>query len=37
MIGSATFEEVVENVVRGFEVAGVVVLAAGSVLAFPDS
>ena len=34
MIGSATFEDVMENVVRGFEVAGVGVLAAGSILAF---
>jgi uncharacterized membrane protein len=34
MIGSATFEEVMENVVRGFEVAGVGVLVIGSVLAF---
>jgi uncharacterized membrane protein len=34
MIGSATFEDVMENVVRGFEVAGVGVLAVGSILAF---
>jgi uncharacterized membrane protein len=34
MIGSATFEDVMENVVRGFEVAGVGVLAAGAILAF---
>jgi uncharacterized membrane protein len=34
MMGSATFEDVMENVVRGFEVAGVGVLAAGSILAF---
>ena len=34
MIGSATFEDAMENVVRGFEVAGVVVLVVGSVLAF---
>ena len=34
MIGSATFEDLMENVVRGFEVAGVGVLAAGSILAF---
>jgi uncharacterized membrane protein len=34
MIGSATFEDVMENVVRGFEVAGVGVLAARSILAF---
>jgi len=34
MIGSATFEDVMENVVRGFEVAGVGVLVVGSVLAF---
>ena len=34
MIGSASFEEVMESVVRGFEVAGIVVLAAGSILAF---
>ena len=34
MIGSATFEEWMEQVVRGFEVAGVAVLVAGSVLAF---
>jgi uncharacterized membrane protein len=34
MIDSATFEDVMENVVRGFEVAGVGVLAAGSILAF---
>ena len=33
MIGSATFEEWMEQVVRGFEVAGVAVLVAGSVLA----
>ena len=34
MIGSATFEDVMENVVRGFEFAGVGVLVLGSVLAF---
>jgi uncharacterized membrane protein len=34
MIGSATFEDAMENVVRGFEVAGVGVLIVGSVLAF---
>lgn len=34
MIGSATFEDAMKNVVRGFEVAGVVVLVVGSVLAF---
>jgi hypothetical protein len=34
MIGSVTFEETMEQVVRGFEVAGVVVLVAGSVFAF---
>lgn len=34
MIGSATFEDAMENVVRGFELAGVVVLTVGSVLAF---
>ena len=34
MIGSATFEDVMQNVVRGFEVAGVGVLVVGSVLAF---
>jgi uncharacterized membrane protein len=34
MIGSATFEDVMENVVRGFEAAGVGVLVLGSVLAF---
>ena len=34
MIGSATFEEWMEQVVRGFEVAGVAVLVAGSVVAF---
>jgi hypothetical protein len=34
MIGSATFGEWMEQVVRGFEVAGVAVLVAGSVLAF---
>jgi uncharacterized membrane protein len=34
MIGSATFEDVMQDVVRGFEVAGVGVLALGSVLAF---
>jgi uncharacterized membrane protein len=34
MIGSATFEDVMENIVRGFEVAGVGVLAVGSVIAF---
>ena len=34
MIGSATFEDAMENVVRGFEVAGVGVLVVGSVLAF---
>ena len=34
MIGSATFEDVMANVVRGFEVAGVGVLVVGSVAAF---
>jgi uncharacterized membrane protein len=34
MIGSATFEDVMENVVRGFETAGVSVLVLGSLLAF---
>jgi len=34
MIGSATFEDAMENVVRGFEAAGVGVLVLGSVLAF---
>ena len=34
MIGSATFEDAMENIVRGFEVAGVGVLLVGSVLAF---
>jgi uncharacterized membrane protein len=34
MIGSASFEDVMQNVVRGFEVAGVGVLVVGSVLAF---
>ena len=34
MIGSATFEDVMQDVVRGFEVAGVGVLVLGSVLAF---
>ena len=34
MIGSTTFEHAMENVVRGFEVAGVGVLVVGSVLAF---
>ena len=34
MIGSATFEDAMENIVRGFEVAGVGVLVVGSVLAF---
>ena len=34
MIGSATFEDVMENVVRGFEAAGVGVLVLGSILAF---
>ena len=34
MIGSASYEEVMQNVVRGFEVAGVGVLVVGSVLAF---
>jgi uncharacterized membrane protein len=34
MIGLATFEDTMENVVRGFEVAGVGVLVVGSVLAF---
>ena len=34
MIGSMTFEEWMEQVVRGFEVAGVAVLVAGSVFAF---
>jgi uncharacterized membrane protein len=34
MFGSATFEDVMENVVRGFEAAGVGVLVLGSALAF---
>jgi uncharacterized membrane protein len=34
MAGSASFEDVMQNVVRGFEVAGVGVLVVGSVLAF---
>ena len=34
MIGSATFEDVMQDVVRGFEIAGVGVLVVGSVLAF---
>ena len=34
MIGSATFEDAMETIVRGFEVAGVGVLVVGSVLAF---
>ena len=34
MIGAMTFEEWMEQVVRGFEVAGVAVLVAGSVIAF---
>jgi uncharacterized membrane protein len=34
MIGSMTFEEWMEQVVRGFELAGVAVLVAGSVIAF---
>jgi uncharacterized membrane protein len=34
MIGSMTFEEWMEQVVRGFEVAGVAVLVTGSVFAF---
>ena len=34
MIGSATFEEVMQDVVRGFEVAGVGLLVVGSILAF---
>jgi len=34
MIGSATFEDVMEDVVLGFEIAGVGVLVLGSVLAF---
>jgi uncharacterized membrane protein len=34
MIGSASYEDVMQNVVRGFEVAGVGVLVVGSVLAF---
>ena len=34
MIGSMTFEEAMENVVRGFEAVGVAVLAVGSLLAF---
>ena len=34
MIGAATFEDVMQDVVRGFEVAGVGVLVVGSVLAF---
>jgi uncharacterized membrane protein len=34
MIGSATFEDVMENVVRGFETVGVGVLVLGSVIAF---
>jgi uncharacterized membrane protein len=34
MIGSASFEDVMQDVVRGFEIAGVGVLVVGSVLAF---
>ena len=34
MVGSGTFEDAMESVVRGFEVAGVAVLVVGSVLAF---
>jgi uncharacterized membrane protein len=34
MIGSASYEDVMQDVVRGFEVAGVGVLLVGSVLAF---
>jgi uncharacterized membrane protein len=34
MIGSVTFEETMEQVVKGFEIAGVIVLVAGSVVAF---
>ena len=34
MIGSMTFEEAMQDVVRGFEIAGVAVLAVGSILAF---
>ena len=34
MIGSASYEEMMQDVVRGFEVAGVGVLVVGSVLAF---
>jgi uncharacterized membrane protein len=34
LIGSASFEDVMQDVVRGFEVAGVGVLVGGSVLAF---
>ncbi|HKN79904.1 MAG TPA: DUF1622 domain-containing protein [Actinomycetota bacterium] len=34
VIGSASYEDVMQNVVRGFEVAGVGVLVVGSVLAF---
>ena len=34
MIGSATYKDVMSDVVRGFEVAGVGVLVVGSVLAF---
>ncbi|MGA9162255.1 MAG: DUF1622 domain-containing protein [Actinomycetota bacterium] len=34
MIGSVTFEEAMQDVVRGFEIAGVAVLALGSILAF---
>jgi uncharacterized membrane protein len=34
LIGSASFEDVMQDVVRGFEVAGVGVLVVGSVLAF---
>ena len=34
MIGSTTYEDMMQDVVRGFEVAGVGVLVVGSVLAF---
>ena len=34
MIGSITFEEAMQDVVRGFEIAGVAVLAVGSIVAF---
>ena len=34
MIGSTSYEEIMQDVVRGFEVAGVGVLVVGSVLAF---